>query len=183
MQKIYKTIIGSVILAGMVVFSASAKEIKVKGDPELLWLSPLGNSDIENNAYNRCRLIKLIKPGAGKTSESNKNNYDIFSNYVSNLYAQSIKISAYIAEEEENEANNASSVNTDNELALIEEEIIQRMANISRRINIINSFEAGISMLDSLEFISSLGPTTYEEFRALHDGKYDYVSDCELLKN
>lgn len=182
MLKIYKILF--MMLGGVCIcFSSSAAEIKVKGDPELLWLSPLGKEDIENNAYNRCRLIKLIKPGAGQTTRTDKNNFDIFSSYISNLYAQSIKISAYIAEEDKNESDTSSSqTSLDNEKAIIEQEIIRRLADISRRINIINSFEAGIAMLDSLWYIRNLGPTTYEEFRALQNGKYEYVTDCEVLK-
>lgn len=162
-------------------FSAEAAKSKLKGDPELLWLSPLGDSNIENNAYNRCRLIKKIKPGVGNASESQKNNYDIMSNYVSNLYAQSIKISSYIASEKEKESAE-SPADLSNEKALIEKEITRRMADISRRMNIINSFEAGIVVLDSLWEMSRLSPTTYEEFRALKDGRYDYVTDCDVLK-
>ena len=78
-----------------------AKKSKIKGDPELLWLSPLGDSDIENNDFNRCRLIKKIKPGPGHALEESNNTHDILSTYISNLYAQSIKISGYIEAEKE----------------------------------------------------------------------------------
>ncbi len=154
---------------------------KVKGDPELLWLSPLGDEDIEETPYNMCRIIKSIKPGVGQTSTTTKNLYDIFSNYISNLYAQSIKISAYIAEEEEDEEDDSLSADISNEIAIIEEGIIQSTADIARRINIINSFEAGIAMLDALEELDNMAPGIYSEFLALDNGNYDYVSDCEYL--
>lgn len=158
-----------------------AAKSKIKGDPELIWLSPLGSSNIENNAYNRCRLIRTIKPGVGEASKAQKNNYDILSNYVSNLYAQSIKISAYISSESE-KSENASTADLSNEKAVIEQEITRRLSDISRRMNIINSFEAGTMMLSALWNMNRLPPTTYSEFRALKDGKYDYVTECEVLK-
>ena len=154
---------------------------QVKGDPELIWQTPLGSSDIENNAYNRCRLVRLMKPGVGKNTQESRNNYDIISTYISDLYAQSVKISAYIAAEDET-SNNTSSSDLDNEKTIIEQEIIKRMADISRRLNIINSFESGILVLDSLQRLRELSPIAYAEFRALVDGKYQYVSDCEVLK-
>ena len=153
---------------------------QVKGDPELMWLSPFGDDDIEDNGYNRCRIVRLVKPGSGKSTTTTQNRYDILSNYISNLYAQSIKISAHI--EEEKKKDDSSSTSTDNEIAIIEKEIVQRMADISRRLNIINAFEAGILMLDALNEIDTLPSDTYSSFRALNGSSYEYVSDCEVLK-
>ena len=175
----------SFILLSVCIFCSPAYAAKsvVKGDPELLWETPLGKGDIENNAYNRCLLIKMVKPGVGQTSKREKNVYDVLSTYVSDLYAQSVKISAYIAAEDENADDSSSSTtDVDNEKAIIEQEITRRLADISRRINIINSFEAGIIVLDSLQGLRDLAPTTYSEFRALQDGRYQYVTDCEVLK-
>lgn len=181
MPKSFKYIIGGLIAVYGLLISANMLSAKVKGDPELLWLSPLGDENIENNAYNRCRIIKMMKPGVGQTSTATKNNYDIFTNYISNLYAQAIKIAAYIDQENES-SNDYMSADISNEIAIIEEGIIQTTADISRRLNIINSFEAGISVLDSLEALDDLAPSVYSEFRALEDGKYEYVSDCKVLK-
>ncbi len=171
-----------VIMTAMLISSSVASYAKsqVKGDPELLWLSPLGDSDIEDNSYYRCRLARLINPGSGQSTTATQNKYDVMSNYVSNLYAQSIKISAYIEKEEKKASS--SSTGTDNEIAILEKEIVQRMADISRRLNIINSFEAGIVMLDALDELDSLPAGTYSSFRALSDGRYEYVTDCEVLK-
>lgn len=173
------------VLAVVCIFCSPAYAAKsvVKGDPELLWETPLGKGDIENNAYNRCLLIKMIKPGIGQTSRREKNIYDVLSTYVSDLYAQSVKISAYIAAEDEDADDSSSSTtDVDNEKAIIEQEITRRLADISRRMNIINSFEAGIVVLDSLQGLREMAPGTYSEFRALQDGRYQYVSDCEALK-
>ena len=173
------------VLAVVCIFCSPAYAAKsvVKGDPELLWETPLGKGDIENNAYNRCLLIKMIKPGIGQTSRREKNIYDVLSTYVSDLYAQSVKISAYIAAEDEDaDDSNSSTTDVDNEKAIIEQEITRRLADISRRMNIINSFEAGIVVLDSLQELREMAPGTYSEFRALQDGRYQYVSDCEVLK-
>ena len=173
------------VLAVVCIFCSPAYAAKsvVKGDPELLWETPLGKGDIENNAYNRCLLIKMIKPGIGQTSRREKNVYDVLSTYVSDLYAQSVKISAYIAAEDEDaDDSNSSTTDVDNEKAIIEQEITRRLADISRRMNIINSFEAGIVVLDSLQELREMAPGTYSEFRALQDGRYQYVSDCEVLK-
>lgn len=173
------------VLAVVCIFCSPAYAAKsvVKGDPELLWETPLGKGDIENNAYNRCLLIKMIKPGIGQTSRREKNIYDVLSTYVSDLYAQSVKISAYIAaEDEDTDDSSSSTTDVDNEKAIIEQEITRRLADISRRMNIINSFEAGIVVLDSLQGLREMAPGTYSEFRALQDGRYQYVSDCEVLK-
>lgn len=165
-----------------VTFSILAAETEVKGDPEVLWLSPLGDDDIENTPYNRCRLIKKIKPGIDQVSETTQNNYDILSNYVSTLYAQSVKIVYYISEESDEENSESETSDLSNEIALIEDEISKTTLDISRRLNIITSFEAGITVLNSLEALQNLAPGVYAEFRALQDGKYEYVSDCEVLK-
>ena len=156
-----------------------AAEIKVQGDPELIWLTPLGKQDIENTAYNRCSFIRVMKPGSAKTSKTTKNTYDVLSNYISNLYAQSIKISAYIdAEEKEDKPD----VDLTDEKILLDELVTRRLGNIARRMNIINSFEAGIAVLSNLLIINSMPNNTYETFRALSDGKYEYVSDCKVIK-
>lgn len=169
------------VVGNCFAFSAEAAKSKIKGDPELLWLSPLGDEDIENTPYNRCRIIKKIKPGVNNVSETTQNNYDIFTNYASNLYAQSIKIISYIAEEKEDDSTD-SSTDLSNEIALIEDSITKTTLDISRRLNIITSFEAGISILNSLETLQNLPPGVYADFRALQNGKYEYVSDCEALK-
>lgn len=164
----------------IVVLPVCAGQPKIKGDPEIVWLSPLGSSDIENNQYNRCLLIRKIKPGKGETSTANKNTHDILSSYAANLYAQSIKIGGYI--EEEKEKTDSSEPDLSDEKALLDEEITKRLGNIAHRINIINSFEAGTMILESLNAMIQLSPEAYSEFRVLKNGKVEYSSDCEDLK-
>ena len=159
---------------------ASAKKSNIKGDPELIWLSPLGSADIENNAYNRCRLIRLIKPGADQTTAANQNTYDILTTYSTNLYAQSIKVAGYI--EAEKEKSDTSEPDLTDEKALLDEEVTKRLGDIARRMNIINSFEASTMLLESLSTMIELPPTAYESFRVLKGGKLEYSSNCEDLK-
>ena len=120
-----------------------------------------------------------MKPGSTKISKTTKTTYQVLSKYISDLYAQSIKISAYIdAEEKEDKPD----VDLTDEKILIDELITRRLGNIARRINIINSFESGIAVLSNLLIINGLPNNTYESFRALNNGKYEYVSDCKVLK-
>ena len=176
-----KYIIFAFLLSACIVISpAYAKKSKIKGDPELIWLSPLGSGDIENNAYNRCRLIKLLKPGPEQTTAANQNTYDILTNYATNLYAQSIKVSDYIEAEKEN--SDTSDPDLSDEKALLDEEVTKRLGDIARRMNIINSFEAGTMLLESLNSMVELLPTAYDSFRVYKGGKIEYSSDCEDLK-
>lgn len=168
------------ILMSVIIIAVPAYAKKIKGDPELIWLSPLGDSDIENNAYNRCRLIRTVKPGAGETSKITKNKFDILSTYASNLYAQSLKIAGYI--ESEKEDNTPSTADLSNEKTLIDEEITKRLGDISRRMNIINAFEAGTMLLESLSVLYEQQPETYSDFRVLKNGSFVYSTDCEDLK-
>ena len=165
---------------GVVISPAYAKKSKIKGDPELVWLSPLGSGDIENNAYNRCRLIKSLKPGKDAASTATKNTYDILSTYAANLYAQSIKVAGYI--EAEKEKDSSSDPDLSDEKALLDEEVTKRLGDIARRMNIIISFEASTMLLESLNEMVDLSPSAYSEFRVLKNGKLDYSSDCEDLK-
>lgn len=176
-----KHIIFAFILSvGVIISPAYAKKSPIKGDPEIVWTSPLGDSNIENNAYNRCRLIKLMKPGLGQTTAISQNTYDIISTYATNLYAQSIKISDYI--EEEKQKDNSSEPDLSNEKALLDEEVRKRLGDISRRMNIINSFEASTVLLESLNAMVELPPNAYDVFRVLKNGSLEYSSDCEDLK-
>ncbi len=165
---------------GAIISPAYAKKSPIKGDPELVWLSPMGDDNIENNAYNRCRLIKLLKPGSDQATATTQNTYDIISSYAANLYAQSIKISDYI--EEEKQKDNSPDPDVSDEKALLDEEVTKRLGDIARRMNIINSFEASTMLLESLEAMVELSPDAYEIFRVLKNGKIEYSSNCEDLK-
>lgn len=161
--------------------SAQAVKSPIAGDPELIWVSPLGDDNIENNAYNRCRLIRLLKPGVDEATASQDNFYDTMSTYATNLFAQSIKIAAYIEKEKE-KPDNSVLPDLSNEGALIENEITNRLIGISRRINIINSFEAGTAMLNNMQQIIARPANSYQEFKAMVDGKYVFATECEALK-
>ena len=187
-----KYIIFAFLLSACIVVSpAYAKKSKIKGDPELVWLLPfksgdnknnadIGSGAIENNAYTRCRLIKLLKPGPEETTATNQYTYDILTNYATNLYAQSIKLSDYIEAEKEN--SDTSEPDLSDEKALLDEEVTKRLGDIARRMNIIISFEAGTMLLESLNSMVELLPTAYDSFRVYKGGKIEYSSDCEDLK-
>ena len=174
-----KVILVFAILLSAIFAVPPSQANEIKGDPELVWLSPLGDSDIENNAYNRCRLIRKIKPGAGKASEATKNNFDILSSYASNLYAQSLKIAGYIESEKEKTASSGTDLS--DEKALLDEEIIKRLGDLSRRMNIINSFEAGVILLESLSIMIEQPQNAYSDFRVLKNGTFVDSTDCEDL--
>ena len=169
-----------ILFALMFASPVYAAPSEIKGDPELVWQSPLGEGNIENNAYNRCRLIKKLKPGKGSAIEGAKNSYEILSEYAANLYAQSIKLASHIEEEKEN--TDSSEPDLTNEKALLDNEVTERLGDIASRINIINSFEAATMLLKSLNEIDRLPAEMYDEFRVLKNGAYEYSDDCEDLK-
>lgn len=177
-----KIILITIFLLAVFVFvtPSYAKKSKIKGDPELLWLSPLGDSDIKNNDFNRCRLIKKIKPGPGHALEESNNTHDILSTYISNLYAQSIKISGYIEAEKEKTDN--SEPDLSDEKTLLDEEVTKRLGEISRRMNIINSFEAGTMLLESLNKLNELYPNAYETFKIIKNDSLELSDDCNDYK-
>ena len=157
---------------------AEAGGSKVKGDPSELFASPLGKSDIENNAYNRCLLIKKLRPGTDKASQATRNEAEILGTYATKLYAQSIKISAYISAEDEL-AKDIKSPDISSEEAIIKHEIIARLADIARRINIVNSFDATTSMMNALQLMRNTQSSAYNKFR---NRSFEYVTECEELK-
>lgn len=177
-----KYIILAILTLCLLPWSLSASEIaksKVKGDPDVLWNSPLGSSNIENNAYNRCLLIKKLNPEHGAASTTTANQYDTLTEYITTLYAQSIKISAYIEAEKNTET---SKPDLSDKIALIENEVILRLSDIARRVNIINAFESGIAVLRATHDITEMNKNTFKQFKAIKDGEYKNVSDCEVLK-
>lgn len=178
MIKFYKHIL--LIIAFLICVNPVnvAAKSKVLGDPSELFNSPLGKGDIKNNAYNRCLLIRILKPGTDKSSEATRNNAELLGTYAAKLYAQSIKVSAYIMEEDDF-VKEIKYPDVDGEEAIIKHEITQRMADIARRINIINSFDAATSMMKALEAISNAPSAAYNKFR---DKNFNYTIDCEDLK-
>lgn len=180
MLKQIKIIIMVLIMAHCVIGSAwaSLKRSTMKGDPTLTLQSPLGSKNIEDNAYNRCRIIQMMNPKAGKSTETTTNNYNVLATYVSRVYAQAFKISGYIAAEQESRA----SLDKSNEVKVLENAVERSMSEIARRLNIINSLEAGVVMIESLHKLTTLPPTTFNTFTALENGSYIVTDDCSKLK-
>ena len=159
-MKSYGRVISLIIMSCFLCHAAEAAKSAVKGDPELLWLSPLGKGNIENTPYNQCLLIKQVKP-SGSAEKLNENIYELLAEYTANLYAQSIKINAYLqAETKKEKTIKLGKIN--DEVSIIKKLILRRLADISRRVNIINSLEAGTSMLETLMAMSLMGNDTYK---------------------
>lgn len=182
MNKKYKNFIFAVVLLLLCGISGSARagensSSPISGDPSIRWDIIGNNEKVKNNAYERCMLIRSILPGQGKSAETVRNNYDIMSKYVSYLYTQSVMISVNIAAEEQ--AKKKSGADKSNQVELLKQEINGHLGNITRRINIINSLEAGVTMLELLNKMRDLPSNTYSSFK-LPDGDVGY--DCEVLK-
>ena len=160
-MKLFKCILSLSLMFCFSCQTAEAARSAIKGDPDLLWLSPLGKEDIENTPYNRCLIIKKMKP-KGSGEKINRDSYEILAEYTANLYAQSVKINAYIEEESKKEKTlNFGNIN--DEVSIIKKLVLRRLSDIARRVNIINSFEAGTSMLEALMAISSETSSAYEK--------------------
>jgi hypothetical protein len=158
---------------------AGSSRSRINGDPKLTMTSPLGKKDIEDTPYNRCRIIQMMNPPMDKATEAQRNQQEILSNYVANVYAQAFKVSGYIATEKDAAA---VSLDKSNEIKLLENGMERPMSEIARRFNIINSLEAGIVMMESLDKLRSLPKSTFRNFDVLEDGKIVQTDDCEKLK-
>lgn len=181
MNKEYKNFIFAVLLlvCGIsgVAFAGKNSSSPISGDPSIRWDMIGDNKEVKNNAYERCRLIRSLLPGQGKSAETVRNNYEIMSKYISYLYTQSVMIPVSIAKEEK--AERKSAADKSNQVELLKQEINGHLGNITRRINIINSLEAGMTMLELLNKMRNLPSDTYSSFK-LANGDVGY--DCEVLK-
>ena len=182
MNKKYKNFIFAVMLLLLssmseIALAGKSSTSSVTGDPSIRWDVIGDNKEIKNNAYERCVLIRSILPGKGKSAETVRNNYDIMSKYISYLYVQSVMISVNIAAEEK--AKTKSGADKSNQVELLKQEINGHLGNITRRINIINSLEAGMTMLELLNKMKNVPSDTYSSFK-LANGDVGY--DCEVLK-
>ena len=166
----------AVLLSAGLLNTAVAAMSGIKGDPQTPWAVIGNNKKIENNEYQRCKVIRAMLPGVGKIGESRRNIYDTMSQYIANLYVQSIMIPAYIAAEEEGDKGNDKT----NQVEVIKQEQNKHLGNIARRLNIINSLEAGTAMIELLTELSSLPSTTYQSFKTHKNGGYG--TECEELK-
>lgn len=184
MNKGYKIFIFTVVLLltwciSGIVSAGEASSSPISGDPSIRWDMIGDNKEVKNNEYERCRLIRAILPGEEKSAETTRNRYDILSKYVSYLYTQSVMISVNIAAEEQ--AKKKSGADKSNQIELLKQEVNAHLGNITRRINIINSLEAGITMLELLNKMRNLPNSTYNSFK-LHNSAGDDGYDCEDLK-
>lgn len=163
------------ILTILICFSVliSTAKADIYGDPTLDFPSPLGDENAKNDDYNRCRLIRMIKPLENNPEKEQLNKHNNFALYSSMLYAQSIKISAYL--EQENEKDELD-IDIKNEMEFIRDSITPRLLRLARRMNIINSFEASIQVMEAMKSIDEMSPYTYKE---ISEG----VISCEDLQS
>lgn len=143
---------------------------EVKGQPEVLWLTPMADNNIDNTAKNRCRIIKILKPGEDKPVETRANTNQLIGRYSTDLYFQATKTLFEIDKEKVKEGKQLN-----DEKRILEQEVLERMANIADRLNIIVSLEARTSALNSLYEISKLENGVYSSYH------YDQeTQDCSI---
>lgn len=168
-------------LCGRYAVAAEGSQSPVSGDPSIKWDIIGNNQKIENNAYQRCLLIRSVIPGQGKSSETQRNIFDTMSKYVSYLYAQSVMVSVNIAAEEE--AVKLIKASKTGQIELIKNGINYHLGNITRRLNIIASLEAGVAMIDMMTELQNLPSGTYARFKIHKEGAFGETGDnCDALK-
>lgn len=141
------------------VCSSSFAAQEVKGQPESKWTTPLGDDDITNSSDNRCRLIKVLKPGEDKAMETKRNTNQILTRYASELYFEAVKTLFELDEEKPDQPKTVT-----DEKGILDEEILARMANIADRLNIIASLEARSTILNSVNQIRKMNPSIYSGY-------------------
>lgn len=140
---------------------------KIKGQPDSEWESPMGDDNIENTGYNRCRVIKTMKPGADKVMQTVNNTQTLLSRYASELYFQAVKTNFEIDQETSDDVTTSTA-----ELSLMNRQIIARLANIANRLNIIVSLESRTAALNNIKKITNLSGSVYND--------YEYDAEKEI---
>lgn len=135
-------------------------EDKIEGQPNNLWLTPMGDSDIENTNYNRCRLIKTMKPGSNLVMQTTAATRAVLVRYASELYFQSVETNFEVDQEEPAEDKTSTA-----EVSLLNREIINRLARIANRLNIVVSLEARTAAMDNMDKLSKLGGNVFSEYK------------------
>ena len=108
----------------------------VRGRPETQLVTPL-SKDIYDDAENRCRIIKTMKPGEYDMLGTKENTAFLLSRYSTELYLQAAK-SLFEFDKEKPASSKARS----SEKAILDKDILQRKAYIADRLNIVLSLEA-----------------------------------------
>lgn len=169
MLKLIKAIIMSLIAS--VLFNGYAFcAPEVKGQPEILWTTPMPEKNIDNTAKNRCRIIKTLKPGEDKKTTTKENTNQLIGRYSTDLYFQATKTLFEIDKEKVQEGKQL-----DDEKKILEQEVLERMANIADRLNIIVSLESRIAALNSLYELSKSDNGIYSGY--IYDQE---TQDCGL---
>ena len=146
-------------------FVSSAFAGSIKGQPEELWLTPMGDSNVENTPQNRCRMLKIIKPGEQEVLQTAHNTASILTNYASRLYFEAVKTSFAIDDEDDAfiKSDSASQKST-SEKTILNREIIGKMSNIANRLNIVVSLEARSSALENVLRLTRLEADNHSEW-------------------
>ncbi len=157
LQKTSLIVIGLILMFFLV--SEAFAGSKIKGQPDQLWLTPMGDDNIENTGYNRCRVIKTMKPGEKRVMQTVNNTQTLLGRYASELYFQAVKANFEIDQETPDDVMTSTA-----ELSLMNRQIIARLANIANRLNIIVSLESRTAALNNIKKITNLSGSVYNDY-------------------
>lgn len=115
-------------------------------------------SSVDDTHFNRCRLIKLIKPGADKVEEMQRVATILQSYYSSELYTQAMQILYELDKEDPHPFSNQSS-----KKAILDKNIKDVLLDTTQRLAIVASLEARTAVVENISKIIALGPEIYQD--------------------
>ncbi len=139
--------------------SASQKVDNIKNKLNSI-MSESGSAETvsEDNEKNRCRLIKLIKPGEGKVEEMQRVATILQAYYSSELYTQAMQTLYELDQEEQHPFTNESS-----EKAILDKNIRDVLLDMAQRLSVVASLEARVAVVDNISKLIALSPDTYND--------------------
>jgi len=142
----------------------------IAAQPYSVWASPVG--DVVNDSKNRCRVIKVLKPGADRVMEAKSNTETLLVNYATDMYVDAVETLVELDNNKDKiqpvKIGLADDLVVD-EHSLLNNQILARLAAIATRLNIVASLEARTSALDNINKLSKVSSSVYQ----------DYVYDAE----
>lgn len=144
-------------------------DVPVSGDisaqPYSVWASPVGN--VANNSNNRCRVIKVLKPGADRVMEAKSNTESLLINYATDMYVDAVETLVELDNDKDKiqkvKIGLADKLVVD-EHSLLNNQILARLAAIATRLNIVASLEARTSALDNINKLSKVSSSVYQNY-------------------
>ena len=129
---------------------------------------------IEDTNINRCRLIKLIKPGVNKVEEMQRVATILQAYYSSELYAQAMQTLYELDKEDPHPFTNQSS-----KKAILDKNVRDVLLDTAQRLAIVASLEARTAVVDNISKLIKLSPEVYQtkdcENETSSSGKDDNV--------